>query len=49
MNKQNISDTEAEIEKKYKNKDKKKKPKMRVDGGGVKKIQQIIVNKSNKI
>ena len=46
MNKQNLSVFEKELEKRAAARQKKRKPKMKVSGGGVKKLQKIIINKS---
>lgn len=46
MHKPNLEKIEQEIRQKYEKKDKKAKKKMKVDGGSVKKISKIIINKS---
>lgn len=49
MNKQskhNLEYDERKIEDKYKKREKKKKTKMKVSGGGVKKLQKIIADKA---
>ena len=51
MNKQNRGNYErlqAELEKKYKKREKKKKVKMKVSGGSVKKLQELIIKKTSK-
>lgn len=45
MRNKNLQDVEREIEKKLKKKEKRKKGKMKVSGGGVKKLQRIIGKK----
>ncbi len=45
MNKQNLNETQEEVEKKYKKREKKKKRAMKVSGSGVRDLQKIIKNK----
>ena len=45
MNKQNLNETQEEVEKKYKKREKKKKRTMKVSGLGVRDLQKIIKNK----
>jgi hypothetical protein len=46
MHKPNLNNIEKEIEDKYKKKEKRKKSVMKVSGGNVKKLQEIIRKKS---
>jgi hypothetical protein len=45
MNKPNLNNIEKEIEAKYQKKEKRKKTAMKVSGGSVKKLQEIIRKK----
>jgi len=45
MNKQNLDKLEREVEKRQKAKEKRKRKRMPVSGGGVKKLQKIIIAK----
>jgi hypothetical protein len=47
MKRQNFNFWEEKMEKKVKKREKKKKPKMKVSGAGVKKLQNIIINKNS--
>jgi hypothetical protein len=46
MSEQNLNTLAAEIEKRYKKKEKRKIRKMKVNGAGVKKLQQLIQKKA---
>jgi len=48
MNKQNLDKLERELEKRQKLKEKRKRKRMRVSGGSVKKLQEIIIDKNKE-